>query len=36
MSNYSIEYKEEICKRIIEGGEKVPHVCAEQDLYLII
>ncbi len=32
MSNYSTEYKEEICKRIIEGKEKIPYVCAEQDL----
>ncbi len=32
MGNYSLEYKTEICKRIIEGGEKVSHVSAEQNL----
>jgi Transposase and inactivated derivatives len=32
MGNYSPEYKEEICKRIIDSGEKVTHVCAEQNL----
>ncbi|HPE95980.1 MAG TPA: transposase [Bacillota bacterium] len=32
MGNYSIEYKKEICKRITDGGEKVSHVCAEQNL----
>ncbi len=32
MKTYSKEYKEEICKRILEHGEKVSHVCAEQDL----
>lgn len=32
MGNYSREYKEEICKRIVNDGEKVSHVCAEQNL----
>ena len=29
---YSPEYKGQICKRIVEGGEKVSHVCMELDL----
>ena len=32
MGNYSLEYKAEICKRIIDGEEKLASVCAEQNL----
>jgi transposase len=32
MGNYSSEYKAEICRRILDGGEKVSNVSAEQNL----
>lgn len=32
MGNYSPEYKAEICRCIIDGGEKVSNVSAEQNL----
>lgn len=30
--NYSREFKEEVCKQIVENGETAPNVCLELDL----